>query len=538
MADTTIPNWTELYKDPTSARAALTQIQNEIDRRGGAQSAPGFEAQRQSLSQYITALENPQYWTINADGTTTQKPGTTLPAPGTPAVLPPPGQPTTEPPPPTPPTGSTAPTADASKGSTTSPSMPNWTTLYKDPTSARAALTGIENEIKRRGGATAAPNFEAQRVSLSQYITALENPDYWTINSDGTTTAKQPTPGTPSNPGGTPAPGTPTNPPTSPTPSTDTINPNASGLSAEDQAALARVKALLGQGENMGRQLAKEFYSDGSLGRLDPSLSSQETDALARLKEIAGSAGSQSQDVTDLLTRLKGTADQSGQLTSLEEEALGVARGALAGLSAPQIQALREAAHEKIAASFQQQARQLAKVQAAGGTYGAVAGAQQRLLGRDAVQQNRNLERDLLIQDIQEKDAARQQFVNLATATQGARDSRTNNSNSMLSSTVLGDQNNRLNAQNQAGSNYANFAGATGNAQRSVGEFNINQAAAEKAGQLGAIFGGMGTVTNQRGLIAGEDYANTALQEQIASQDKMLKLIADALKKQGIALNG
>lgn len=311
-----------------------------------------------------------------------------------------------------------------------------------------------------------------------------------------------------------------------------TINPNVPGLSPEDTAAMERVKAMLGIGEAFGRKVANEFYATGSLGRQAEDITDAEKAALARAREFASVAGTQSQDMRSLLGQQQSILSDARNLSPIELEALGIARNALPGLDAAENNALRSAARENINREVSAQARDLAKVQARSGTFGAAAGAQNRLLGQDRVRQTRNLERDLLVQNIGIKEAARNAFTNLVTNTEGNRAGRTNAASSTLANTLTTDEANRKTAQNAANVSEAGLAQSSGDRLRQLREFNLSQLAAEKAGQIGSIFGGIGTVTGQRGLLAGEEYADKELQAAIDAQNKIIELMNKSLKEQ------
>lgn len=304
------------------------------------------------------------------------------------------------------------------------------------------------------------------------------------------------------------------------------------GLSPEDVAALEKVKALIGMGEQFGRNIGNEFYSEGSLGRLEETLSPEELLAQEQIKNFAATAGVQSQDVKNLIAQQQGILTNAQQLSDVELEAIGVSRAALQGLNAPEMEALRSAARANIQGAVQAEARQLAKTQARGQVFGSAATAQRRLLGQGAVRETRNLERDLLIKNIDVKQAAQNQFNSLISQTEANRAGRTSAASGQLSGTLLTDEANRTTAQTNANKTYGDMATTLADKLRQLKEFNLNQGAAEKAGQIGSVFGGIGAVSSEAGLQAGQEFARKTAEEAAKRQDEIFKLIEKSLKSQ------
>lgn len=405
-----------------------------------------------------------------------------------------------------------------SGGNTAPPATAGDPNLNKNVTDAKRAAEVAAELQKRVDADKATANEKARLADLQAKFPA---------NSGGTTPPANTQPPAES----TPAPITTQPAPTTNSPVTDTINPGTPGLTPEDTSAIERTKAIMGIGETFGRKLADEFYSDGSLGRMEEALTPEELASLDQIKQFAGTVGNQTQQTADLVNTQQGILQNAQELSPLEMEALGVSRDALQGLSAPQLEALRSQARANITGAFQSSARQLAKAQASNQVTGAAATAQNRLLGQDRVRETRNLERDLLVKDIDIKAAARKDFTDLVSQTESSRAGRTNAASGQLSNTILGDENNRNTAKNTANANYAATSTTLGDRLRQLKEYNINQAAAEKAGQLGSIFGGIGTITDQRGLLAGEDFANKQFLESKDVQERIFQIVQDAMKK-------
>lgn len=313
---------------------------------------------------------------------------------------------------------------------------------------------------------------------------------------------------------------------------TEGIDTKTPGLSDIDTKAIERAKAILGIGEKFGRGIADEFYKDGSLGRQVEAVTPEEQAALDQIKQFAGQVGYRTADTQNILNQQQSILDEARQLSAQEQEALNYSRAGLAGLNAPEMEGLRSQARAQIQGQAQQEARQLAKAQARGQVFGAAATAQRRLLGQDTIREGRNLERDLLVKNIDIKQAAQNAFNSLVTNTESNKASRTNAASNTLASTTLADESQRNAAKAGALGAQATVSTNLGDRLRAIKEFNLNQAAAEKAGQIGSIFGGIGAITDQRGLLAGEEFANQQYLDSEAFKTKVLKMIEDSLKKQ------
>lgn len=365
-----------------------------------------------------------------------------------------------------------------------------------------AKIAQVKNEIRRRGGPKKAPGFAKQLAALEAQLKQIQNPPN-PPPTGGNDTVKPTDP--PSDSGGNQGnsgqqpdqPGNDANPDQGQSDDSTITNPVNPGNVAneDDRTALERVKALLAEGESFGRRLANEFYATGSLGRMDVKLTDDEVAAMAAAKQ-----------------QLQMFRDP----TALELEALNASRQGLMGFDAPEMAAMRSQAREMIGRETQGAMRQLAKQQANRQVFGSAALAQQNLLRQGGVRETRNLERDLLVKNIEAKRMAREQFGNLTSQVEGARAARTANATSQLGA----------------------LSTSQGDTLRKLGEFNLNQAAAEKAGQIGSIFGGIGTITGQTGLLRGENMANQQYLDSQEFQDKMLDLIRRAMREQNNALGG
>ena len=321
------------------------------------------------------------------------------------------------------------------------------------------------------------------------------------------------------------------NPGTGPSPITSPLDPNAA-KALEDKRALERAKAILEQGEQFGRRIGDEFYKEGSLGRIAEVITPGEQAALDYQKQLAETAGLQSPEARAILSQQQDMLNEARMYSPIEQEAMAAARQGLLGIDAPAIQAMRSQGKEQINREVMGQARELARAQARGQVFGASATAQNKLLGQDAVRAGRGLERDLIVANIDATQKARDSFANLTTNTEASRAGRTNNASQNFTNATFADEDARRKAKLDATSSLGNLSTSLGDRTRQLKQFNLDQAAAEKAGQIGSIFGGMGTVTDQRGLFAGEEYAKLQFEEQKRISDKMIELFNQSLKSQ------
>jgi hypothetical protein len=180
------------------------------------------------------------------------------------------------------------------------------------------------------------------------------------------------------------------------------LRANAMSGTPLGQATLERqaeLDAALAKGEAKG----KEYFGAGSLGRLENPYAKEQSDILARRKS------------------------------------------SLAGLAAPEYQALREDAYSGLNQGLQTGLRQLRSQQGASGVRGGAATAQGMNLANAAQQQRRGLERDLLLKNYGIKQEA------------------------------LG--------------NYEKTAGGLSQFDQGMQKYNIGQGAKEKYGQLGTMMG-------------------------------------------------
>lgn len=234
-------------------------------------------------------------------------------------------------------------------------------------------------------------------------------------------------------------------------------------------------------GINLGFQIAPELFQEAGLGRLQD----------ARLAETNAALGTAQR------------VEQTSQNVSPELQAILARRqGGLEGLTAPELNALREQGRQAITQQSQTQARELARRQSLGGVRGAAATAQQQGVSRDALQAQKDLERQILLANVAE------------------RNQRLNNLQGLVT-----DRDTALFERGIRSSDFLNKAVQTTRGQEAeLQKFNLSQHAAEIAGRTGAIGAGVGLIEKEEGREEEKDRFRKLLKlqrQQAANLDKI-----------------
>lgn len=144
-------------------------------------------------------------------------------------------------------------------------------------------------------------------------------------------------------------------------------------------------KAMAGlygaEGVNAGNALINKFLPEGALGRVGTSLPGGE-ETLGRSKTLYDQAMTRSGEQGDIMSRMK---------------------GGLEGYSSAENQAQREVMQRGLNSNLATSMGQLAKSQARGKVYGAAAGAQSQNALRADTENRNQLEQDLMVKNIDEK---------------------------------------------------------------------------------------------------------------------------------------
>lgn len=348
----------------------------------------------------------------------------------------------------------------------------------------------IKAKIADKGGKANAPKLTTKLKSINQKIKdAKKGPD---------------------------APGVPSQTPLGPL--AGSIDPTK-GQTKREEEIIKKIQTEIGVGEDFGRAVGDEFFSDGSLGRIETGPGQEFQDFLTQLKDLQVKAGTRSGETTGLLSQQQADLDRARLLSDLEKESLGIARGALGGLSTQENEALRSLAAENLNRETQASLRELSRLQG-GRVRGAAATAQQANVLSGRVQQERLLGRDLIAQNINEKRLAREAFTNLVTQTEQNRTGRTADFSKIFADTLAEVEGREFKQQALSDQLFGSAAQFKDQFVRQGDQFNLDQLAKEKAGQVGSILGGVGTITGLSGGFRAEDFAKELLQKSLQEQNK------------------
>lgn len=219
-----------------------------------------------------------------------------------------------------------------------------------------------------------------------------------------------------------------------------------------------------------------------------------------------------SAEMQGLLDFLRNRAEAESQYTGLESEAIEQLRSGLQGYTAPEVQAMREAASQEINRSLQSQLAQQARLQARSGIRGAAAAAGSQDLQIGAVQAHGNLERDLLIKNADEVQARRVAFSNMVNTTEQARAGRSATFTGMYGSAATGEE----------------------AARRGREAFNVNAGTNEALTRASTTMGTAGTILGQQGANANIDILkqhNDFTQKSLEDQSRAAAEQAAALRR-------
>lgn len=220
-----------------------------------------------------------------------------------------------------------------------------------------------------------------------------------------------------------------------------------------EQRQAKSIQGLLGPGAEGGSALANQIYAPNSLGRINENLSPEVSDYLAQQRAMAAFYG------------------PGGQQRSAEmQDYMARQKAGLEGYNAPEMTAMREQAGRQNDAAYANQRALAMQSQARSGVRGASANAQLMSLARAKAGQDAQLNQDMMIKNADEKQRRLSAYGQELGGQEGREFDRARLS--------LGD--------------YGSDLAATRNDVLERQKFNIGQTAAEKAGYLGTLFGGVG----------------------------------------------
>lgn len=298
------------------------------------------------------------------------------------------------------------------------------------------------------------------------------------------------------------------------------------GLDKEDRKS---IRGGINLGEWIGNKVG--LAGENPLGRLDTTRTPEIADLLQRFAEFADNAGVRSQDATNTLSRFEALADAAGVRSQDMIDLVARRKAGLEGLTGPELEALREQGFQSIDRNFNTNQRALASAQARSGVRGGAAGAQFRNILRDRIQGTRDLERDIFLANVKERNDRLQALQDLISGLEKTEFDQKQRANIDLGNFLGGLENREFIQKSTALGQLGNARQAQQNFDRSGEIFNLSQLANEIAARTGLITGGIAATT---GIKAGNE-AN-ALQEAAIEAQKRAAEQAFTLGQENIAL--
>lgn len=215
-----------------------------------------------------------------------------------------------------------------------------------------------------------------------------------------------------------------------------------------------------------------------------------------------------SPEMLALLQNLRQWAEQAGQYTGYETQALDALKAGLGGYLAPELQAMREQRLMELDNEVATQMRQQQLMAARSRMRAPMAAAAANNIQRQAVQTRGNMEQDLFARNADVIQQRKEAFGKMVNAVETARFGR----------------------KNQADTLYADNLGAEEAVQRGIKTFNIGQKQNQALAKGGLALSGAGTFT---GLFGGQQsndlaqgYFDFAKQQGDWQHDYLMKQLA------------
>lgn len=223
----------------------------------------------------------------------------------------------------------------------------------------------------------------------------------------------------------------------------------------------AAINKLFGQDLGGAAALGKSVFGDGSLGRVDASRPSEVQDLINQSLGIANFYGpggqKRSADTQDYVARLK---------ASLE------------GYTAPELQAQRESMNREINSQYKGAEASLGRNIARSGIRGGVAGALYEDIANKSAHQKAQNEQDIYIKNADEKQKRLTTYGGELSGIEGTEYGRMMDTNKYAQDSI---------------------ANARADEEKRT-EYNLGQGAAEKAGYLATLYGGLGYGLQKKGM--------------------------------------
>lgn len=235
-----------------------------------------------------------------------------------------------------------------------------------------------------------------------------------------------------------------------------------------------------------GVPLAEQFFSDGSLGRVDEA-SSIDPATIQRLRRAASISGLRSPEAAERIGGLGDLFQRAQRESAGETEVTDLRRENLAGLTPEEEQLLRDQGQTGLNRGLQTALRSV-KNNFSGATGAASTRAAQPIISQFTDAQ-RGLERDIGIEKIQRKRDALNSFENTVRGIQGDIFARSAATGDLFSRAGLAQEQFESQDSLQKNQQLLSALTAAGNDSLNRRQLNMSNLAAEKAGQIGLIFG-------------------------------------------------
>lgn len=271
----------------------------------------------------------------------------------------------------------------------------------------------------------------------------------------------------------------------------------APGTNAQGEVTFGpKLSKQIAKEEAFGQKLVDQFLPDiETLGTVD---------------------SSRAPEVQDLINQQSAMADFAGERSQEVQQGIQLAQQGLGGLTAQENDALRAQATRGLDRNFLASQRALANAQRRAGVMGAAGTAQFRDLAFQQGQAQRDLERDILLQNIAIQDQRRNAFNNLMQ---------------QVESREFGQQQQAL----------GQLQGLTQQArgdELARQQFNIGQQANLLQGQQALFFGGQGIIQAKRNALANARAARQQREAAIAEANAMAQAYANAAQSTYGVLGG
>jgi hypothetical protein len=229
-----------------------------------------------------------------------------------------------------------------------------------------------------------------------------------------------------------------------------------------------------------GVKLGNEFFPLGSLGRVQSELTPDVSATLERAR-----LGPLQKNMAQVETGLSNLATNAGNVDPTLQAIMERRQAGLEGLTSPELTALREQGEFGLDRSMATAMRQAGASNMLAGRQGAVQGAQIPGIAEARALGGANLERDILLQNVAERNKRLADYQQLATDIDTNKYARQRQS--------LGDLGTFSQAQQGLDlaslKNYQDYLQQTRDDVLKRQVFNLGQLGQEKAGQIGMIFG-------------------------------------------------